>query len=461
MRAAVYTRISLDKSGEGEGVERQRDECIELVAQRGWTHIATFDDRSISAADARKRRPGFEDLLAAIGRGEVDMVVALAFDRLSRNRRDEVRLIEVCGAAKVNLAFVKGPDMDLASAVGRGVGEVLAALARMEIEQKGERHRAALAQRARKGLPWGPIPAFGYGSDRVTVVEAEAALLREAYAAVLAGASCRGLAAQWNAAGVTSRTGKPWSGAAIKRVLINPRYMGVRATSIGTGTRRILREVGDAKWDKIVDEDVWRAVHAILTDPARTTTSTRVRVHLLPGIARCGVCGAPMRSYTHAHGWAAYSCSTSRHLVRKADPVDELVSEVVIARLSRDDVRDLLVDDERPDTVRLREKAAALRVRIANTRAAFVQDDTMTPADLREMLAGLQGRLAEVEATMASATRAPVLAELVAAADVRATWESLSLDRRRAVIATLLEVTILPGRRGPGFDPNTVAIDWT
>lgn len=460
MRAAVYARISLDKSGEGAGVERQREDCARLIEQRGWTLAAEFEDNSISATDTRKRRPGFEALLAAIAGGELDMVVAWAWDRLSRNRRDEVSLIEACKEHGVSVALVRGAgDLDMSSAVGRGIGEILATLGRMENEQKTERQRRALAQRARKGLPWGPIPAFGYADDRVTVVEHEAARIRAAYDSVLSGSSCWRIAAEWNAAAVLTRTGRPWSGAAIRRVLINPRYMGVRGTSAGAGNRRELVEVGAASWDGIVDESTWRSVHAILTDPSRTTTAARARVHLLPGIARCGLCGAPMRSYTHSRGWAAYSCSSSRHVVRKAAPVDALVSGLVVRRLSRPDALRLIADT-RPDADLLHEKAAALRERL-DVLAEHFADGALTPSQLRIATERIRASLAEVEGQMVSAARAPVLAGLVTASDVAAHWDGLDLDLRRAVISGLVDVTIRPAaRRGPGFDPETIGIEW-
>jgi site-specific DNA recombinase len=35
MRTALYLRVSLDKSGDGLGIERQREDCRRLAEQRG------------------------------------------------------------------------------------------------------------------------------------------------------------------------------------------------------------------------------------------------------------------------------------------------------------------------------------------------------------------------------------------------------------------------------------------
>jgi len=55
--------------------------------------------------------------------------------------------------------------------------------------------------------------------------------------------------------------------------------------------------------------------------------------------------------------------------------------------------------------------------------------------------------------------RSRVLVDLVLAEDVADTWERTPLDRRRAVVSTLVEVTLLRGRAGrTPFDPNTVQL---
>ena len=64
-RAALYLRISLDATGEMLAVERQREDCLKLCSDRGWEVVGEFVDNSISASDARKKRPGY-DLTCAI-----------------------------------------------------------------------------------------------------------------------------------------------------------------------------------------------------------------------------------------------------------------------------------------------------------------------------------------------------------------------------------------------------------
>jgi site-specific DNA recombinase len=54
-----------------------------------------------------------------------------------------------------------------------------------------------------------------------------------------------------------------------------------------------------------------------------------------------------------------------------------------------------------------------------------------------------------------------VLGGLVGVDDVRAVWDGLELDRRRAVIDALMTITLdSPGRGARVFDPDTVQIEW-
>jgi site-specific DNA recombinase len=454
-RAAIYTRISLDKSGEGAGVERQAEDCAKLIAQRGWVQVADHSDNSISAA-GKRRRPGFDALIAQIERGELDVVVAWAWDRLSRNRRDEVRLIEACKEHGVSVTLVRGAgDLDMSSAVGRGIGEIMATLGRMENEQKSERQRRALEQHAVAGKPWCSRRPFGFEAGGMVPVPAEAKRVREAYAAVLGGASVRGIAARWNAAGVTTSTGARWHGATVHQLLRNARYAGIRTR----GRDAKLVEVGPAAWPAIVDETTYRAVVAILTDPGRRVGAGRERKYLLTGIALCGRCGARMGSgRATSTGARIYTCKAAHHLSRAGQPVDELVARVVVAILSRPDAAALLVDRAAPDTADLNVEALALRARLDGLATDWA-DGALTDFQLRTMTERLRARLGDVESRMAVSSRAPVLAGLAGARDAGKLWEALPLDRRRAVVDALISVTILPAGRGRGFDPASVRVD--
>ena len=109
--AAIYTRISFDRTGEGLGVERQQTDCQALADRLGWTVVGRFDDNDLSAMSAATR-PGFEALLDAIKRGEVNAVLCWQPDRLYRRVADLARLLDLPG---VQIRTVNGGDLDLSN----------------------------------------------------------------------------------------------------------------------------------------------------------------------------------------------------------------------------------------------------------------------------------------------------------------------------------------------------------
>lgn len=451
VKAAVYLRQSLDRDGSGAAVDRQRQDCLELVQARGWTLASEHVDNDTSASRARPR-PAYVQMLTAVERGEVDVIVAWHVDRLTRRLADLEHLIELAERHHVKVATVTG-DLDLSTDSGRLVGRILASVARGEVERKGARQRRAQQQAASLGRPQGGRRAFGYSRDGATVEPDEAREVRKAYRTLLAGGSLRGIAADWNNRAITTTMGNPWSPTSVRRVLLNPRNAALRSYRGAV--------VGPGSWKPLVSEDTWQAVRAMLADPHRRTTTTPPgRLYLLPGLALCH-CGATVTTGRTQHGVRTYRCRASKgHMSRAAEPVDAFVEAVVIARLERPDAAELLVDGQVPDLDDHRERLTALRGRLDELATALA--DGLLPLDaVRRESDRLRRELTTTEAAMHSIDRSAVLGDLVRSRDVAETWGRLDLDRRRAVIDCLMVAHLLaPGRGRREFDPETVQIEW-
>lgn len=439
-------------------MDRQREACLARCAERGWEVLAIEADNDISAA-GKRRRPGFERMLAAITEGKASQVVAWSLDRLQRNRRDELRLYEACKDHGASLSLVNGADIDFSTAAGRFVADSLGSVARFEIELKSDRQRAAQLQAARAGKRSGGPRPFGYEADGVTVRESEAQAIRQGYAAILAGESLGEVARTWNKAGLPPaqgrRDGTPgeWRRDNVRVVLLNPRNIGKRAYRGEV--------VADAQWPAIVDVPTYEAVKAKLSDSVRHSGRTSAK-QLLSGLAVCGVCGATVHAGGAARaGVRNYRCSGSTgHFARMAEPIEDYVGRIIVARLSMPDARELMTRNDHPNVDALRSEADGIRARLTQLVNAFT-DGAITDEQLRTGTERLRKRDAEIEAQLADAGRVDVLGPLVSSDDVRGTWEALPDARKRAVIETLMEVTIHPPGRGTRtFRPETVGIQW-
>src|SRR3954468_5339373 len=116
-RAVIYCRQSLDRTGEGLAVARQRQDAEALCRDRGWTVLDVITDNDVSASSG-KPRPGFLRVLDLVDRRKVDVVVAWHVDRLVRKLADLEDVIERCERSDVKIATVSG-DLDLSTDAGR------------------------------------------------------------------------------------------------------------------------------------------------------------------------------------------------------------------------------------------------------------------------------------------------------------------------------------------------------
>jgi DNA invertase Pin-like site-specific DNA recombinase len=430
----------------------QRQDCEKLRAQRGWG-TTEYVDNDTSGSNG-KPRPVYRAMLSDIADGRIDAVVAWDLDRLHRQPIELEEFINLADEKHLALATVGG-ECDLSTHNGRLYAPIKGAVARAEMDQKSARQQRANQQRAEGGRPGRSTVPFGYRRQgkQLALEPAEAMMVREAYSAILAGGSLHTLAKAWNAASVPTRRGNAWSGATVRQLLLSWRNAGL---AVYRG-----EPVAEGNWPAIVDRDVFDGVRAILTQPGRRIGGTSSgRKHLLSGIAVCGKCSQALGSGRAIDGRAVYVCKHCFGVTRDMASVDELVEGVVVERLSRPDAVDLLVTEKRTDINELRDKAAALRTR-QDEAAALFANGAITASQLKITTTKLSAALAEVESQMLDANKSRVFDGVIGAADPGRVFDGLSLDRRRALVDVLLTVTIAPiGRRGRGFDPESVQVNW-
>ena len=184
MRAAVYVRVStLDQEPENQLAELRR-----YVGARGWTAVE-YCDRGISGA--KERRPALDQLLADARRRRFDVVVCWRMDRLGRNLKHLITLIDELQA--LGVAFVSlGEGIDATTPAGKLQMHILGAIAEFERGRIRERVVAGLARARAQGKR--------LGRPRLTPAPALVAHLTVREAATQWGCS-KSTAARWLAAG--------------------------------------------------------------------------------------------------------------------------------------------------------------------------------------------------------------------------------------------------------------------
>ena len=141
MKAAIYARVSTaDQTCENQLLELRR-----YIEARGWTAAVEYVDSGISGT--KDRRPALDQLVADAKRRKFDVLVCWRLDRLGRNLRHLVTLLEELQS--IGVTFVSlGEGIDCTTPAGKLQLHILAALAEFERGRIRERVMAGL-QRAR------------------------------------------------------------------------------------------------------------------------------------------------------------------------------------------------------------------------------------------------------------------------------------------------------------------------
>jgi site-specific DNA recombinase len=450
---AIYVRISFDFEGTGLGVERQTKDALALAERLGWTVDEVYRDNNISAS-GRKPRPEYQRLIAALEDGKHNGLICYDLDRLTRSPVEVEHIIELAERTGIRLATVGG-NVDLLTPEGRLHARIKASVARHEIEQTSKRIRRMMQDRAEKGLPHA---AAGYGYRRVNgkdiIVPEQAAVVREIAERLLSGESVKAVTESLNARGLPSPYGRAWSRVTTRHVALRERNAGFR--------RHQGRIVGKGDWEPVYDEDTYYRLHTLLSDPARKTTTGSAHRYLLTGIANCGKCGekvrvilGPRTRNDKREKRKAYVCKKCHGISRNVENVDGFIVKLVTRRLAKPDARAIFRSE--PDPLLITE-ANRLRAKLDFVATQFARDE-ITGDQLTTITGTLRPKLQAIEAQLRPV---PVDLSDLATPDIAKRWKDLPLERQRAVVDFLLDITLLPrGQDAPRrFDPESVKAEW-
>ena len=146
-RAVLYARVSTHKQDETQQMPILR----RMAAQRGYEIVLEVSDEA-SGRDGN--RPGWQKVLALARKGGCDVVMAVKIDRVMRSLTDLYAAMSTLAKSGVRLEtgdYTQDPN----EPAGRMMLGFLGLLAEWERGVIGERTKAALAERKRRGVTLG------------------------------------------------------------------------------------------------------------------------------------------------------------------------------------------------------------------------------------------------------------------------------------------------------------------
>lgn len=233
--AAIYARVSSDQQKEEKTIASQTAALIEFARQENYQvpDEWVFEDEGYSGAHLI--RPGLERIRDLAAEGQIQAVLALSPDRLSRKYAYQVLLTEELARHGVDMVFIKAPhsgtpeDQLLLQFQGMIAEYERAQI--LERSRRGKRHRAKQGEvSVLSGAP------YGYRYLRKTeetaayyeIIETEADVVRKVFNwYTVEGLSIAAIARQLTESGLPTRKQRPrWERSVIWAILRNPAYQG-------------------------------------------------------------------------------------------------------------------------------------------------------------------------------------------------------------------------------------------
>lgn len=335
--AYVYVRQSSPRQvREHQESRRRQYQLVEWAQEAGWSRerIVLVDEDQGKSSATPKAREGFERLAAAVGRGEVGIVVALEVTRLARNSPDWHHLIYMCrwtGTLIADDQTVYDPTVSS----DRMVLGIRGQMGELELENSIHRMVEATWSKARRGellrTPPAGIDIDDLGRYVLTSDEAVAHAIRTVFEKFDELGSGRQVFAWWKAQNLkfpvrrTRRRSQPvlWKEPRYRmvlRVLENPIFAGayvfgrsqtVRELDPHQPQRLRVRRLRRKQWPVLIRDhhagyisfDKFVEIQGRLNGNAMMNGAKRLGDErgpvregpaLLQGLARCGSCGRRM-----------------------------------------------------------------------------------------------------------------------------------------------------------------------
>jgi len=149
-RAALYMRVSTFD----QHPETQLHDLRQMAQQRGYEIVREFTDR-ISGAKAR--RPGLDEMMRNARRGQFDVVLVWASDRIARSVKHFLEVLDELNG--LNIEFVSFREqIDTTGPLGRAIVIIVGAVAELERNLIVERVRAGMRRARLEGRHIGRKP---------------------------------------------------------------------------------------------------------------------------------------------------------------------------------------------------------------------------------------------------------------------------------------------------------------
>lgn len=279
--------------------ERQLDE---FVASQGFENVEKF--REVVSADSISKRPVFMEILNRVEDFEIDAVLVVHYDRLTRGSQMDNGLINKVFKDTDTLILTPNRVYDFSEEQDELMSEVEGLLSRAEYRAIKRRMMQGKVNAIKQGKAATGIIPFPYEKDKNTeevfINEDERKIVDFIVNEYLNGKGTRPISVELNRRGIRTRRGNKWSPRTVRYILISDFLRGyvVIGKSYRDSEGKNIRQTDKSKiirvpgnHEAIIDKETARKIDRRME--ANTSIATRARhgKHIFTGLMRCAKCG--------------------------------------------------------------------------------------------------------------------------------------------------------------------------
>lgn len=218
MKLVGYARVSTQGQADNTSLEEQKKRIRAYCYAFGHELLEIFEE--VGSGQRASTRPQFQLALDLV-RDRADGIIAVKLDRIARNARDVLALVEdVLKPENKNLVLLD-LNVDTSTPTGRAILAVMAAVAQLECEIITERCQGGRKAKSEAGGYAFGSPPYGFRAEDSELVEVSEEqevieLIRRHHKS---GKSQQAIADWLNSQGYKPRRGQIWRQSAIANIL--------------------------------------------------------------------------------------------------------------------------------------------------------------------------------------------------------------------------------------------------
>ena len=215
-KAFGYVRVSGDSQIDGDGFPRQMAAIKAYAKQHDIRIVKVFREEGVTGTKETMDRPAWVEMMTTLHSDGVRSVIIERLDRLARDLMVQEATIADLEKHGFTLVSVQEPDLMSSDPTRVAFRQMMGVFAQYDKSQIVLKLRGArMRKRAKEGRCEGRKP-YGFYEGEAGALERMRALRAE-------GLGFDRIAAKLNGEGVSTRTGRPWHGVVVNRILTGKR----------------------------------------------------------------------------------------------------------------------------------------------------------------------------------------------------------------------------------------------